>query len=84
MNNKLSRRDFLGQYAKCSGACWALLALGRISGAQESATAKPGQEQKPIDVKTLGYCGIPMTYCERQCELFKATRDNDASLKQTV
>ena len=84
MDHKLDRRNFLGQCAKCGGACWALLALGRISGAQERATAKPGQTPKPVDPKALCYCGIPQAYCETQCELFKASRENDVKLKKAV
>jgi hypothetical protein len=79
VNQKQSRRSFLGQCAKCGGACCALLALNRISGAQETAPA-----QKPIDVAALAYCGIPQAYCEKICELFKATRENDATLKKAV
>ena len=52
--------------------------------ARESSPAKPGQEKKPVDLKALSYCGIPQAYCEKQCELYKATRDNDAALKKTV
>ncbi len=59
MNQKQSRRSFLEQCAKCGGACCALLALGGISAAQESAPAKPGEVQKPLDPKALAYCGIP-------------------------
>jgi len=84
MNHKQGRRSFIGQCAKCGGVCSALLALGRISWAQESPSAKPGQEQKPLDLKALGYCGIPLAYCETRCELFKATRENDAKLKRAV
>ncbi len=83
-NQKQSRRSFLGQCANGGGAFCALLVLGRISGAQESATAKPGQTQKPVDPKALCYCGIPQAYCEQQCELFKATRENDVELKKAV
>jgi len=75
MEPKQSRRLFLSHCAKFCGAGCALLALGKIS---------PGQEIKPIDLKVLSYCGIPRAYCEQQCELFKATRDNDVTLKKTV
>ena len=84
MSNKHSRREFLARGAKACGACCAMLALSRVAPAQESAPAKPGQAAKPIDLKTLAYCGIPFAYCERNCELFKATRDNDAKLKKDV
>lgn len=84
MNHKLDRRNFLGQCAKCGGACSALLALGRISRAQETAPAPSGRQAKPIELAALAYCGIPQAYCETQCELFKATRENDAQLKRAV
>jgi len=84
VSQKLNRRSFIGQCAKCGGAGCALLAWGRISPAQESAPAKPGPGAKPLDPKTLCYCGIPRAYCEQQCELFKATRENDAALKKSV
>lgn len=84
MNQKQSRRSFLGQCAKCGGACCALLALNQISGAQENAPARPGPEEKPLDLATLAYCGIPQAYCEKRCELFKATRENDVTLKKAV
>jgi hypothetical protein len=84
MNHKQSRRSFLGQCAKCGGACCALLALGRILPAQESAPTKPEQDKKPLDLKALAYCGIPQAYCETRCELFKATRENDVKLKRAV
>lgn len=84
MKHKLDRRNFLGQCAKCGGACCAMLALGRISPAQETAPAPSGRQVKPIDLAALAYCGIPQAYCESQCELFKATRENDAQLKRTV
>lgn len=83
MNKNQNRRSFLGQCAKCGGACCALLALGRISRAQGSVTSS-GQAQKPLDLKTLSYCAIPRAYCEQQCELFKATRENDVKLKRSV
>jgi hypothetical protein len=84
VNAKQDRRSFLGQCAKCCGAGCALVILDRIVSAQESAPVKPGQPQKPLDLKALCYCGIPQAYCERQCELFKATRDNDLKLKKAV
>ena len=82
MENRTSRRRFLALGAKCGGACCALMAARRLPSAQESAPAKPGQ--KPIDPKALCYCGIPQAYCEGQCQLYQATRNNDAELKKTV
>jgi hypothetical protein len=84
MNKTQSRRQFLLGCAKCGGAGCALLALSRILPAQENAATKPGQDKKPLDLKALAYCGIPYAFCERQCALFKATRDNDVKLKKAV
>jgi hypothetical protein len=84
VNEKQSRRSFLEQCAKCGGACCALLALNRISRAQENAPARSGPEEKPVDLAALAYCGIPQDFCEKRCELFKATRDNDVKLKKAV
>jgi hypothetical protein len=84
MNQKQSRRGFLGLCAKCGGACSALLALSRVLGAQENAPAQAGPEEKPVDLRALAYCGIPRAFCETRCELFKATRDNDVKLKKAV
>jgi len=84
MNQKQSRRSFLAHYAKCGGVCCALLALGRISRARESAPAQSGRKEKPVDLTALAYCGIPQAYCETRCELFRATRENDVELKRAV
>ncbi|MBP1769497.1 MAG: hypothetical protein H6P96_115 [Candidatus Aminicenantes bacterium] len=84
MNPMQSRRSFLEQCAKCGGASCALLALSRISLAQESAPTPSGREEKPVDLAALAYCGIPQAFCEKNCELFKATRENDVELKRAV
>jgi hypothetical protein len=78
VNKEQSRRSFIGQCVKCGGACCALLALSRLSRAQENAP------EKPVDLTALGYCGIPQASCEKRCELFKATRENDVKLKRAV
>ncbi len=84
MKRTQSRRQFLVGGAKCGGTCCALLALSRILPAQEGEQEKQGPERNPVDLKALAYCGIPFAFCERQCELYKATRDNDAALKRSV
>jgi hypothetical protein len=84
MSEKHGRREFLGHGVK---ACAVFCAMGgwrAVASAQEGAAAKTGQAPKPLDLKVLSYCGIPRTYCEQQCELFKATRENDAKLKKAV
>lgn len=55
-----------------------------VASAQESAPAPSGQGKKPIDLKSLAYCGIPNAFCVQQCELYKATQNNDAKLKKLV
>ena len=84
MRDKQDRREFIehGMIA-CSVFC-GMLALGRIAPGADKKREKQGQAPKPLDLKSLSYCGIPKAYCEQQCELFKATRDNDAKLKKTV
>jgi hypothetical protein len=84
MDQKPGRRGFLEQCAKCGAAGCALLVLNRVSPGQENATVKPAPGSPPLDLKKLAYCGIPQSYCELQCELYKATRDNDTKLKQLV
>ncbi len=84
MESWKSRRRFLKDGAKMGGACDALLGCRGLLPAGEIMSAMLGQEAKPLDLKVLSYCGIPKTYCERQCQLFKATRDNDEKLKKTV
>ncbi|MCK7479497.1 MAG: hypothetical protein M0C28_20735 [Candidatus Moduliflexus flocculans] len=66
MNQKQSRRSFLGQCAKCGGACLRLAGpepdLG--SAGERACPAGPGREAP--DLATLAYCGIPQAYCENK------------------
>jgi hypothetical protein len=84
MESQKSRRGFMKDCAKMGGTCCALLACHGLLPARETLSAKPGQEAKPLDLKVLSYCGIPRAYCEQQCQLFKATRDNDEKLKRAL
>ena len=81
MESQKSRRRFLQDCAKYSGACCALLAWNRHLTAGASPRKKKGQERKPIDLKPLAYCGIP---CAQVCELYKATLENDVAMKKLV
>ena len=83
MKKTQNRREFLVRCTRVGGACCALLACGRPAFSQEAAGGKTGSA-KPLDLKVLSFCGVPKAYCESQCELFRATRDNDAKLKKTV
>jgi hypothetical protein len=84
MESTENRRCFLKHCVLLGGACSALLASEMILSAQEGAPAQSGQAKKPIDLKSLAYCGIPNAFCEQKCELYKATRDHDDKLKKTV
>jgi hypothetical protein len=81
MESKQDRRQFLKHCATFGGACFALVAFNWHLQAEESPEKKNGQEQKPIDLKPLGYCGIP---CAKVCELYKATQENDVKAKKAV
>jgi hypothetical protein len=82
MEMKQSRREFMGQCAKISGVCGALLAWNSRLRAeeQEKPEAKKGQKKKPMDPKQLAYCGISCA----QCHLHKLTIEDDVKKKQAV
>jgi hypothetical protein len=77
---KKSRRRFL-KYCSQLGLAGLSLFLG-----YKKILARIGDEQKTtpapaIDLKARSYCGID---CENECELLKATRENDIELKKKV
>jgi hypothetical protein len=84
MSEKHGRREFLGHGVKTCAVFCAMGGWRKVASAQEGAAAKTEQAQKPLDLKALCFCGIPRAYCEQQCELFKATRENDVQLKKAV
>jgi len=55
--------------------------LESVSTGRNGPPGKEGPENKPIDLKTLAYCGIP---CLQACELNKATLENDGPMKKLV
>jgi hypothetical protein len=81
MESKQSRRNFLGHCAKMGGTCCVLLACSRLFPAGAGPQERKDQEQRPIDLKPLAYCGIP---CVQSCELYKATLENDVKMKKLV
>jgi len=81
MESRQSRRHFLGSCAKIGGGCCALLAWNKLLPAGAGPQEKKDQEKKPLDLKTLSYCGIP---CLQACELYKATLENDVPMKKLV
>ncbi len=81
MEKQQSRRGFLKQCAQFGGDCCALLACSRGLPAMEGPEEKQERKQKPIDFSKLSYCGFP---CTQACELYKATLENDAKMKQSL
>ena len=81
MEAKQSRRHFLKDCAQSGAACCAMLAWNRSLPAKEAPQEKQEQKLKPIDFSKLSYCGFP---CVQVCELYKATLENDAKMKETL
>jgi hypothetical protein len=74
MKTELKRRDFVTTCFKAGVAC---CALGYGSSLKAQDTIKK-QDQKP-DPKSLNYCGYR---CSSECELYKATMENNTELKK--
>jgi uncharacterized protein YuzB (UPF0349 family) len=79
MQSKQNRRNFIKSCAIIGGACYTLsiwneklFAIGNID---------DDKNKDIIDLKKLSYCGIA---CETQCELYKATKENDIQLKKEI
>jgi hypothetical protein len=81
MDQNQSRRAFLGQCAKIGGFCSMLCFLNKDILAQDSTGVKEKKADKKLDLKKYSYCG---TQCDNQCELFKATKENNNELKKKV
>jgi hypothetical protein len=81
MDENQSRRNFLEKCAKIGGLCSALYLWNKNLLAQDSTKNKKDTFNESIDLKKYSYCGIP---CESQCELFKATKENNIELKKQV
>lgn len=76
MNPKIRRRNFLKTGYKACIACSAILYSSRLDGM--SSFFIP--EEKP-DPKKLNYCGY---VCTQDCKFLKATRANNAVMKEEV
>jgi hypothetical protein len=81
MKDVQTRRDFLKRCTAAGGFCCAFLCTGRRVSAQDSTRTQKGGAARPIDLKKLMYCGIR---CDGQCELYRATVNNDVELKKKV
>jgi hypothetical protein len=67
--------------AAMGGVGCMLPAWGKGPSAKDSTAATNGNAGDGIDLNKLTYCGIR---CDTQCELYKATKDNDVALKRKV
>lgn len=81
MSTDESRRRFLKKLSGLGVSCFSLAMWYSHSLAYESDQDETGRKVEAIDLKKRSYCGIA---CESECELFKATRENDVDLKKKV
>ncbi len=73
MEKSINRRDFF----KAGFGCCALLMASRLPGAD--LISKFDDPQKPIDPKTLCYCGYT---CPEDCKFLNGTLNNDEEMKK--
>lgn len=81
MAKKQNRRGFLKNCTQYGFSCLALLLCNKNLLAGDSDSTMVKTDKPVIDPKQLSYCGIA---CEKECELYKATRENDTELKKKV
>jgi hypothetical protein len=81
MESKQSRRRFLERCAQIGGSCCALFIWNTHLSAKDGTEDEKKTKTDAIDLRKVSYCGIT---CEEQCELFKATKENNAALKKKV
>ena len=77
MKTSEKRRSFLIQSGRACLACMGLLAVRGL----QSGVAETSVPSEDIDLKKLAYCSFD---CPGNCELMKATLENDAELKKKV
>ena len=75
------RRRFLKQCSQLGFSCFSLYLWNKRLLARTPGNDETKQVQKAVDLKKRSYCGIA---CEDECELYKATRENDVELKKKV
>jgi len=81
MAKKQNRRSFLKNCRQYGFSCMALFLWNKKLFAGDNDSTKTDAVKAVIDPKELSYCGIA---CEKQCELFKATMEDDNALKKKV
>jgi hypothetical protein len=81
MDRKQTRRHFMKCCAAAGGFGCMLPAWSKGLTLEDGSSAKNDKPKDHIDLKKLSYCGIR---CEEQCELYKATKDNDVKLKEKI
>jgi hypothetical protein len=76
-----SRRRFLKYCTQFGFSCFSLFIWNEHILAKASNENETKKEKESIDLKKRSYCGVP---CEYECELFKATKENNIKLKKKV
>jgi hypothetical protein len=80
MLSETSRRDFLKNCGQLGLACTAACGLHSVASAADQGTAPVAPPKLP-ELHTRAYCGL---ICDDSCQLFRATRTNDAAAKRKV
>ncbi len=81
MKNEQNRRCFLKQCTQFGFSCLSLLICNKHLFAKISSDDQKKEDIKFIDLEQRSYCGIA---CEDECELYKATKENNVELKKKV
>jgi hypothetical protein len=76
-----NRRRFLKKCTQFGFSCFPLLLWNKRLSAKTGTDDKTNKDVKSIDLKKRAFCGIA---CEEECELFKATKENNIELKKKV
>lgn len=81
MKNEQNRRCFLKHCTQFGFSCFTLLMWNEHLFAKISSDDQKKKDVKFIDLRQRSYCGIA---CEDECELYKATKENNVELKKKV
>ncbi len=81
MKTDEGRRQFLKEFSKVGVSCFSLAMWYSPGLADESNQDGKEKKVEPIELKKRSYCGIA---CETECELYKATQENNTELKKKV
>jgi hypothetical protein len=81
MESEHDRRRFLKSCAQFGFTCFPLLLWNKRVLAKTGIDGQEKKDVKSIDLRLRSYCGIA---CGDECELFKATKENDIDLKKKI